>query len=231
MTNRIVIALVAMTLMIQGVILYRQSWGSAPTGPRQQPTKDAPKGAVMDLAGLPVKGSSSAKVILVEFSDYECPFCSRHATGVGQELEKEFIATGKVRKAFANNPLPMHLNAKLLATAAICAGRQNRYWEMHDALFSKKPTTKDGVQALLSDLAVDPAAFQKCVDTDVEVGQEIARDTQKAKEFQLSGTPSFGIGRVDSQGHITIDKFVNGAQPIGVFEKAIGEVLSKANAS
>lgn len=82
----------------------------------------------VDLVDFPVKGSAQAKAVVVEFSDYECPFCARHATTVLPELMKRFVDGGIVRYALANNPLPMHRNADWLARMALCAGEQGRYW-------------------------------------------------------------------------------------------------------
>src|SRR6266850_6555168 len=146
--NRLVLPLVVLTVVMQATILYRQYRPPTLTG--QPPSAkelvvDAAKDSIMDLDGLPTKGNNG-NLVLVEFSDYECPFCARHANGVAQQLEQKYISTGRIRYAFANNPLPIHQNAKFLASAAICAGKQGRYWGMHDRLFSAQPKSKDQVQ-------------------------------------------------------------------------------------
>jgi len=227
LTN-VILVMVGLTLMMQGALLYQQFRGSSSAAPN---VVDVTEGVVLDITPLPVKGSTKAKVVMVEFSDYECPFCAKHATGVGQDIDKEFIATGKLRQAFANNPLRSHRNAKLLALAAICAGEQNRYWEMHDALFSETPSTKDEIIALAENLSVDSDPFQSCLENSVEPTKRIDEDTKKAQELAFKGTPAFAIGIVDEQGRIEIKKFIMGAAPLHVFEKAINEALTKANAS
>ena len=116
MTNRILIVLISIALMLQAITLYKQHRRSSGPNSPVQPTRDPAPGTAIDLEGLPIKGSGDARIVMIEFSDYECPFCARHAMGVGKDIEKEFVSTGKVRHAFVNHPLPIHPNARLLAT-------------------------------------------------------------------------------------------------------------------
>jgi protein-disulfide isomerase len=232
-TNRLIVILIALTVIMQGALLYRQYHGSgvAPSPKREPPVKDAPKGLALDLTHLPSKGSPTAKVILVEFSDYQCPFCARYATGVGKDVEKEFVQTGKVKLVFVNNPLPSHPNAKSLATAAICAGDQGHYWEMHDSLFSVTPKTPEDLMEITQKLLLDSEKFQQCTGKSPEPARVIDRDLKKSKEFQVTGTPSFAIGQVSSQGQVSFKKLIFGAQPIEVFKKTIEDVLAEPVAS
>src|SRR6185295_15547740 len=117
MANRITVVLLTLTVLLQGVILYRQG-GRTP--PKRESVLDAPKGTPLQLNRWPSEGNEQAKVVLIEFSDYECPFCARHATSVAGELKREFIDTGNLRHVFVNLPLPNHKNATPLATAAVC---------------------------------------------------------------------------------------------------------------
>jgi protein-disulfide isomerase len=227
MANRIVIVLIAFTVAMQAAILYRQH--GEVQGPTKQTIRNAADGTVMDLAGLPSKGSSIAKVALVEFSDYECPYCGRHANGTAQELERAFVTTGKLMQVFANNPLAMHANAKFLATVAICAGQQKNYWEMHDRLFKVQPKSKEDVEKIVAQLPLDAERLQRCVDHDSDAKEQIARDSEVASKFQLTGTPGFALGRLDGHGRLVVDKFITGAQPFAVFEKAINEELKKVS--
>lgn len=228
-TNRVIVALLLLAVFLQGVNFYQQYYGKQiKSMKRESPVRNAPKDAVLDPKDLPSKGSDGARVAIIEFSDYECPFCSRYATGGGREIEKEFVQTGKVKFVFVNNPLPIHPNAKSLATAAICAGNQGLYWKMHDSLFSVAPKDKEAVRELSLNLRLDPVKFQQCSEKSVEAEKRIERDIQYSKALELTGTPSFGIGRFDSQGKVRIEKLVIGAQPLTVFEKAINEVLDSS---
>jgi protein-disulfide isomerase len=126
MTNRLVLVFMALMVVTQGVTLYKQRSAVAyPPVPTQRPVvQNAPKGTIVETLGAPSKGNSAAKVVLIEFSDYECPFCAKHAIGAGLELEQRFVQSGKMRWAFLNNPLPIHPHARVFAKAAICAGQQ-----------------------------------------------------------------------------------------------------------
>ncbi|HET9217590.1 MAG TPA: thioredoxin domain-containing protein, partial [Terriglobia bacterium] len=174
-----------------------------------------------DLANLPTQGSPSAQLVLVEFSDFECPFCRRHATTVLEQLQSRFVKTGKLRYAFANNPLPQHANAKLLAIASVCAAKQDHFWEMHGVIFTKQPKTRRSITGHLQELDVNPQRFEECLDSS-EPLQQVERDTKTATELG----PSFALGRVDPRGTVSVERLIVGSQSIEVFEKAINDVLS-----
>jgi len=226
--NRVLLTLVALTVLMQSVVLYNQYRRSSKTqnAATRPSVTEAPQGVVIDLAGLPTKGGKNAKVVLVEFSDYECPFCRRHANGVGKQLETSFIDNEEIRHVFANNPLPIHPDAKFLATAAICAGQQNHYWEMHDSLFSETPMTKDQIVMTAEKLNLDSVRFMTCLDYSPEPDSIINRDLQSAKSLGLNVTPAFVLGRVDSKGHFRGDRIISGAQPFAIFDKEIKAALS-----
>lgn len=230
-TNKIVVVLLALTIGMQIVIFYRQSRGPSVGQARQQPppVRDADRGTVIELRGLPTQGSSRARVALIEFSDYECPYCARYSTTVLKDIRKEFVESGKLQYAFANNPLPIHGNARSLAIAALCAGQQDRYWEMHDKLFETTPKSKDAVREIAAGLGIDMKSFGECSDQSAASEKRIDGDIAKARTFQLLGTPGFAIGIVDSRGQVQIQKFVMGAQPLEVFQSAIKEVLNRVS--
>ena len=218
--NRILIALLFLAIALQGSILYRQHRLSRTE--RREPTRPAERGTVLDLAGLPILGNATAEIGIIEFSDYECPFCQRHATGVAYEIDKEFIQSGKALYAFVNNPLPNHPNAKLLATAAICAGNQGQYWEMHNALFTDKPSSRASIVSLK--LKLDAKEFGSCLDSHQPI-EIIERDMQIASRLKLRSTPTFAIGTLVNN-HVQIRTFVLGAQPPQVFRAVIEEILN-----
>lgn len=224
-TNAVLIGLLSLTLLMQGAILFKQSRGAAGSQRTPPGAVDAPKGYSLGLEGHPARGRLDAKVVLVEFSDYECPFCQRHTNGVGKQINEKYVASGQLRHVFVNNPLPIHPEARLLATAALCAGDQNRYWEMHDLLFSTQIKTNDEVMATSAKLSLDSDQFQKCLSRDA-IAKQIDQDIEIAKGLQLSGTPSFALGRLDASGRLKPQRIITGAQPLEVFEKEIGAALS-----
>jgi protein-disulfide isomerase len=94
---------------------------------------------VLNLDGLTLQGADDAMLVLVEFSDFECPYCRRHSTGVFKELIREFVESGQMMYGFAHNPLTdIHPLARSLSAAAICADRQGLFWPMHDALYDQE---------------------------------------------------------------------------------------------
>jgi len=90
----------------------------------------------VDLAGSPTKGESSAKVKIVEFSDFECPYCVRFYSQTFDRIQKEYVDTGKILFAYKQFPLSFHQNAQKAAEASLCAGEQGRFWEYHNSLFT-----------------------------------------------------------------------------------------------
>jgi hypothetical protein len=139
MANRLFTVLLTLILGMQGWILYRQYRPPRPQlSSARSPVQDI--SAEMDLRALPALGSTSARVALVEFSDFECPFCEQHAGNVAPALKQKYVSTGRLLYAFANNPLPSHGKAKLLATAGICAGPKD-FWKIHGKLRTANPVT------------------------------------------------------------------------------------------
>jgi protein-disulfide isomerase len=185
--NRIVMTLITVTIALQLAILYRQSgFGSGPTSA----VRNAPDSAVLNIHGAPVIGSDDAKVVLVEFSDYDCPFCALHSTNVAPQLTKEYVRTGKIRHAFLNNPLPIHPNSPFLATAAICAGEQGKFWGMHDRLFSSRLKDKQEIIAIARDQDLNMDAFIQCLDRG-DAATRIRQDAEQARDLGVRGAPAF----------------------------------------
>jgi protein-disulfide isomerase len=224
-TNHIVILLLSTTIGLQGTILYRDYTRSS-QGKSQKRVIAAPKGTVLDISGAPTLGSEKARISLIEFSDYECPFCSKHSLGVGQQLDREYVATGKVRHVFINNPLAIHGSASMLAVAAICAGPQ-AYWQMHDAIFREKPRTRDDVVAVAMGLPdLNPPQFDRCFADPRGAEARIESDRQIAVALGLSATPSFAIGRLTGNS-VSVDHLIVGTQQLSVFQNLIDESLKQ----
>ena len=149
---------------------------------------EAPR-AEVPLNETPVRGPENAAVRIVEFADYECPYCQQMQPAL-DKLESEY--KGKVLFAFKDLPLPMHPHAQKAAEAARCAGAQGKYWEYHDRLFQAKQLEvaqlKEGARAL----NLDGKAFDECLDSGKQADAVKAQANQ-ANNLQLTGTPSFFI--------------------------------------
>jgi protein-disulfide isomerase len=185
--------------------------------------------AVVPVAGAPTMGRADAPVTVVEFSDYQCPFCRRHVMSTFPELKKEYLDTGKVRYVYRDYPIDrIHPEARKAAEAARCAGDQNKYWEMHDALFAKqRQLAPEQLKTHAAALVLDQAAFDVCLDHGKH-SRAVGEEEELAASLGVTGTPTFFIGRTTSDGRIDGSRLV-GAQPIGVFRRAIDKLLDGAN--
>jgi protein-disulfide isomerase len=168
-------------------------------------------------------GRADAPVTLVEFSDYQCPFCKQFHTGAYTELKKNYIDTGKVRFVARDLPLEFHPLALKAAEAARCAGDQGKYWELRDALFAKaEPPTDDVVQKAAGGLSVDVGALQACIASG-KYRSDVQKDASEAAALQTSGTPTFVLARTTRE---SLDGArIAGAQPFASFQTAIEELL------
>ena len=214
-------------VLMQGALFYDRYVKSRQVV-KSESTHPVPPNTFIDIRSLPTQGDAKAKFVMVEFSDYECQFCSRHANGVAKDVAKEFVATGKVRYVFANNPLPIHKSAVMLATSAICAGEQNRYWEMHESLFASSPDSKEKVFDLAKGLSLEMGQYKRCMEKTGETSGQIEKDKKLARRLGLTGTPGFALGSVTADGMVHVQRIMTGAGPLYIFESAINQMIAKA---
>jgi len=179
------------------------------------------------IGGSPFLGKADAPVTMVEFTDYQCPFCKRHSTQTLPQIMKDFIDTGKLKYVLREYPLPIHPDAIKGSAAALCAKDQGKYWEMHDRIFAEpRKLAPEDVKAHAEALSLDVAAFQECIDSD-KYGKQIQADIADGRKVGVRGTPSFFLGRSKpgdgSTFHAT--EFLRGAQPYGQFKEVIEKLL------
>jgi len=170
-------------------------------------------------------GRDDAPVTMVEFADYQCPFCRRFESDSFAQLKKNYIDTGKVRFVSRDLPLEFHPNAPGAAIAVRCAGEQHKFWEMHDA-FMQDTSNDLGPDAILKfaqRINLDIPPFKTCVDEKRYVAA-IQQDTAEAGLLGISGTPSFVIGKT-ARDQIDGVRIV-GAVPYSVFDSTIKDMLS-----
>lgn len=173
----------------------------------------APPYATLEAANPQMmEGPANAQVSLVEFADYECPYCQKVAPDV-KRLTADF--GGKVSFAFKDFPLPMHARAEKAAEAARCASKQKRFWEFHDELFRSKELDVDQLKAQAKALNLDSEQFDKCLDSGEEAA-EVGRDKEEGNRLGINGTPSFFIN-----GH-----FMSGALDYATLRQAIEQQLA-----
>jgi protein-disulfide isomerase len=187
-----------------------------------------PSGPVRaSMAGAPFLGRADAPVTVVEFSDYECPFCQRFFATTLPALKKEYVETGKVRYVFRDYPLDrIHPNARKAAEAAHCAGEQGRFWEMHDVLFQNaKALAPPQLSEYARTIGLDGAAFDECFGSGRHAAR-VERGLADGAAAGVRGTPGFVIGRTKA-GDVVEGTAVRGAQPPETFRRIIEQLLAQ----
>jgi protein-disulfide isomerase len=202
--------------------LAKQVGGARP----QQQARALP--ASIDLTGAPFKGSATSDVALVEFSDYECPYCIRHFAQVMPQIQQTYIDTNKIRYMFRDFPIDeLHPQSIRAHVAAHCAIEQGKFWDMHNRLFTKPGThTPDELAARAKEIGLNPAAFAACVAND-KYSAAIRQSTAFAISLGASGTPFFVVGKFDRKtNQLTPIKAIPGAYPFAQFQQYIDAALA-----
>lgn len=162
----------------------------------------------------PMRGAGDAKITIVEFSDFECPFCGRAEDTVTQVMDKY---AGKLKLYYRHFPLPFHANAGKAAEAAACAEAQGKFWEMHKVLFAnQKALSIAELKTHAATAGLDAQKFAECLDTG-KMKAKVDADSEAGKKVGVNGTPAFFINGV----------MISGAQPIEEFQKVIDAELAK----
>ncbi len=164
-----------------------------------------------------VRGDANAPVTIVEFSDFQCPFCGKYFSETFGQIKSQYIDTGKVKYIFRDFPLSFHQNAKNAAMAAECVkaeGGDKVYFEYHDTLYKNQNSLDaDNLKKFAKDLGVD---ISKCLD-DQKYASEVDADMADGQKYGVKGTPAFFID----------GNLLSGAQPFSAFQTAIDAELNK----
>jgi len=169
----------------------------------------------------PFIGDKDAKVVIVEFSDFQCPFCKRFREQTFDSIKKDYIDTGKVKFVYRDFPLDsIHPQARAAAIAGECAREQNKFWEYHDLLFEKQSEWAGVGGGLFkqyaNELGLDAGKFGNCFDSN-KYDDEVSKDLNDGSQAGITGTPGFIIG----------NQIVSGAQPFASFKAAIDAGLNR----
>jgi protein-disulfide isomerase len=199
-----------------------QNTGAAPQAQAPEPPTVNPDEALKKLgkARLPVKGSADAKVAIVEFSDFECPFCASFYKETLPKIISEYVDKGLVKVDYRHYPLSFHPQALPSANAAECANEQGKFWEMHDKIFSENVggalglATVDTYKTWAQELGLEASVFDSCLD-EQRYKDIIDSDFALGNELVVNATPTFFIN----------GKQLVGAQPFESFKAIIDEEL------
>lgn len=178
-----------------------------------------------NMAGDAYRGNLDAKVVVIEFSDFQCPFCRRHTEDTQPSLDETFVDTDQILWVFKNFPLSIHPQAPAAGIAAECAADQGKFWEMHTLLFA---TVNDWsinepnpiFNQLAEELALDAEQFAACLESE-EAAQKVQSDMADGQQF-VQGTPTF-IVLFNGEGRI-----IPGALPIEQFTDALQEIIDSS---
>lgn len=222
--NFLALSILVAGVMISGSLLYVNGVKTG-SGPAQ--IKQDGQGNVrveVSADDDPVLGNKNAKIVMIEFSDYQCPFCRSFWKDALSQIKKDYIDTGKVKLVYRDYPLAFHPMAEPSAQAAECADEQGKYWEFHDKIFAEQDKKGQGtitytVQDLklwASETGLDAGKFNQCLDSG-KYKAEVQKDFDDGGKAGVSGTPSFFIN----------GRLMVGAQPYSAFKAIIEEELKK----
>jgi protein-disulfide isomerase len=197
---------------------------SSRPAPVQAP--ETPRVVTVPIGGSPTLGRADAPVALVEFTDFQCPYCKQAHDGMVAAFTQKFVDTGQARLVSRNYPLAFHPNAEPAAQAALCASAQEGFWPMRTWLFTQAtgPEATNFLKAA-ADLNLDTNAFSACLAAK-SFAKQLALDKADAQAAGISATPTFVLGRVTG-GNVTGTLLV-GARPMSYFETEIPKLLSAA---
>jgi protein-disulfide isomerase len=204
--------------------------GNATKKSRQSTLPEPFKEATISIEGAPVLGNRNAKVALIEYTDYQCPYCARHFRETRPRILADYVNTGLVKYIQEEFPLESkHPQALSAAEGALCAGDSGKYWEMHDKLFANSKALQfDDMVKYATSLGLDPGAFRECVESGKHAAT-IREHLAEARKAGVIGTPSFLLGRTDPAEPTSIKatQMITGAVPFARFKAAIDSLLSQ----
>lgn len=197
---------------------------AAPTAQRFTPTE-------VSIGDAPYLGEEDAVVTLMEFSDYQCPFCSRHYREVMPTLVKDYVESGKLKYVMRENPImSLHPQAMAASQAALCADDQGKYWEMHNLIFdNQREIADENLKAHAKTIGLDVAAFDECLDSGKHE-ERIQDDLAEGRNLGIRGTPGFvlGLTNPENPNEANMTQFINGAQSLDTFKRTIDNLLEEA---
>jgi protein-disulfide isomerase len=215
------IATSAVMIVAASTLIYKNLWD----GPRTAQAEPELPNEPLSIDGANIRGSDAANVVMVMFSDFQCPFCRRFAREVLPEIERRYVQTGRVALAFRHFPLPIHKQARPAAVMAECAGHEGLFGQMHDLLFDQEDLDAETLLAIRKSLHLDGQSFEMCL-LDQAVAAAVATSVDQAHALRVRATPTFFLGRRDVNGRVTVSRAISGAKPVSDFVEQLDDVLA-----
>jgi protein-disulfide isomerase len=170
------------------------------------------------------EASSSPRVALIEFADFQCPYCGKYARETLPQIKRDFVDGGRVHVEFKHLPLASHSAARAAASSAECAGQQAKFWEMHQRLFAEAAVlAMPSMIAAAREIGLDERRLQTCLPS---IGLRITADAAEAARLGVQATPTFLIGDIDNAGVVNIRRRINGAYGYDTFKATLEELLN-----
>jgi protein-disulfide isomerase len=179
------------------------------------------------IADRPIRGAQTARIAVVVYSDFQCPFCGVVARDTLPALVREYVDTGKVLLAFKHLPLAIHPLAPAAAAAGACAAQQGRFWQMHDRLFMEPVRLADfDLRSAAAQAGADLKIYDSCR-AGASAAGIVEADRSEAASLGIAGTPTFVFGRVTPDGRVRATDVLTGAKPIAVFHEILQRLLQQ----
>jgi protein-disulfide isomerase len=206
---------------IKRLLLAREAAAAKPARPDR-----------ISIASRPFRGNGSARIVMVEFSDYQCPYCGRFYRDTLPQVDKDYIQSGKIKYVFNNLPLDdLHPVAFKAAQAAECAGEQGKFWDLHGRFFSNQNLIGNGdVASQAKAVGLDMTRFDQCLQSG-KTEAAVRAGVEQAGSLGIQATPTFVIAQVDSKNpedpNVKILTVIGGAYPFPVFKTALDRALAQ----
>ncbi len=200
----------------------------APPANAPMPNLGGPPNFDLEITGAPAKGRPDAKLVVVEFSDFECPFCGRYTRETMPQVERDYVDTGKIMYVFRHFPLErLHPLALRASEAAECANQQGKFWPMHLQLFAnQKALGEADLGRSAQALGLNMPSFQQCMAVQLTSPARIRQDQTEGARAGITGTPTFFIGTMTKAGKVHVLKRMVGAQPYPSFKTTLDTLLT-----
>lgn len=207
-----------LTIGACAAILFKVLSGTGHTEPNPQPMPNEP----INLENAVVVGDSAARIVLAEFSDFQCPFCGRFARETWPQIKTTLVDSGRIKFAFVDYPLSNHAYSAKASQAADCSGTQ--FWAMHDSLFANQDQLAEpSLEARAAELGLDATTFSACLTA--RPSEQLVRRFGLGKSLRVTGTPTFYVGVLQPDGKLKATARLVGMQSAAQIQDTLRPLL------